>query len=140
VFLPEPAEYPYWRSGPKSDRHLASESRRLERIYQSIRNRGFFPGIDGLPTFFLLLRDEGAAEVDFRVVITHGNHRLVALSALGWESVPMTPGPTILSGEIRLSDIEQWPGVVSGELSTDEARRLFLAFFRNPNEEFYKQP
>ncbi len=36
--------------------------------------------------------------------------------------------------EIRLSDLEHWPGVLEGSFTAEEARSVFMAFFRSPDD------
>lgn len=128
--VPEPPSFPFWRAGPKKDSHIAQEAHRLWSLLRSVEKKGFWSHPTGLPWYFLLINDTNIAEVSFRAVVMHGNHRVAVLAHLGWPAVPMTPPPTMLSNEVRISNILSWPGVLDGSFTETEARALFLAFFR----------
>ena len=128
--VPEPPGFPFWRAGPKKDSHIAQEAHRLWSLLRSVEKRGFWSHPSNLPWYFLLINDTDLAEADFRAVVMHGNHRVSVLAHLGWPAVPITPPPTLLSNELRISDIASWPGVIDGSFTETEARALFLAFFR----------
>ena len=130
VPLPEPPGFPYWRAGPKSDNHLASEAYRLNRLLKSVQKHGYLLKQGELPSYVLLIDDSGGEVVDFRAVVTHGNHRVAVLAHLGWVSIPMAPPQTLLTNEVRLSDLANWPGVIDGSFSVDGARATFMSFFR----------
>ena len=101
VSIPEPDDFPYWRAGPKSDNHLASQAHRLERILKSIQEHGYAIRQSDLPSYLLLINDCGGASDEFRAVLTHGNHRLAVLAHLGWNWIPMAPAATLTRNEIR---------------------------------------
>lgn len=128
---PDPA---FWRAGPKSDGDLAVEARRLDCILGSVKKHGFILKQGELPKYFLLLKDNAGKIMDFRVIVASGKHRVAALAFLGWELIPMEPVNTYVQGEVRLSEIARWPGVVDGTFSKEEATAIFLGFFRELEE------
>ncbi len=131
VILPGGANVSDLWSGPASESLVARESHRLERVRRSILRHGFWmPQVDP-PAFYLLTRNSGE-DFDFRVVLVGGNHRMAFLAHLGWSAVPLKPG--LWAGEVRLSELEQWPGVLDGTFSQQEAVDAFMAFFRDPHE------
>jgi len=130
VSIPEPDAFPYWRAGPKSDNHLASQAHRLNRILKSVQKYGYLLRQSDLPWYLLLIDDCGGASDDFRAVVMHGNHRVAVLAHLGWTSIPMAPPDTLLRNEVRLSDAANWPGVLDGSFSINDASAVFMSFFR----------
>ena len=129
VSLPEPPDFPHWRAGPKSRIHMLSEADRLGRLHKSIEKKGFEVKQGEIPWYSLLIYDNGI-DLDYRVIVQHGNHRVAVLAHLGWHVIPMAPLPTILRNEIWFSEAESWPGVLEGSISLADARAAFMAFFR----------
>ena len=134
VMLPEAPSFPFWRAGPKTKSHMLDEAQRLDKILKSVQKRGYILNHAELPWFSVLLNDSENGISDYRVLVQHGNHRVAVLAHLGWELIPMAPLPTMLVNEIRLSDIGNWPGVLEGTFSIDEAKARFMAFFRDVEE------
>lgn len=124
--------------GPVSDQKLFLESRRLDRVRDSVQEQGFFR-FDNGPDFIcfgdLLVRDVKGEECDYRLSVENGLHRTSYLAHLGWNLIPMMPHPVWRSREVRLSECARWPGVLDGTFSEDAARAYFLAYFRSPTEE-----
>ena len=117
--------------GPADRRFISQVARRIDRVSRSIQKNGLFVGESDPPSYFLLSMESSDGQFDYRVVLNGGNHRVAALSHLGWQRVPLKPLPYFVAPEVRLGDIGLWPGVIRGEFSEDEARRLFMAFFRD---------
>jgi len=113
---------------------MLDEAQRLDKILKSVQKRGYILNHAELPWFSVLLNDSENGIPDYRVLVQHGNHRVAVLAHLGWELIPMAPLPTMLVNEIRLSDIGNWPGVLEGTFSIDEAKARFMAFFRDVEE------
>jgi hypothetical protein len=133
--LPEPASSPYWRAGPKTKSHMFDQAERLGNILKSIERKGYIVTQEELPWYSLLLKDGEDEISDYRVLVMHGNHRVAVLAHLGWELIPMTPLPTMLPNEIRLSEVNTWPGVLDGSYSINKATAAFLAFFRHAEDQ-----
>lgn len=132
--LPEPPFFPYWRAGPKTKRHMLDQAERLDKILKSVQKRGYIIRQDKLPWYSILLNDRDRESGEYRVLVTHGNHRVAILAHLGWELIPMAPLPTMLTNEVRLSQASSWPGVLDGSYSIDNATAAFLAFFRDAED------
>lgn len=135
VTLPEPPTFPYWRAGPKTKSHMLAQAERLDGILRSVRRKGYIVKHGDIPWYSLLLKDHREKILDYRVLVQHGNHRVATLAHLGWELIPMAPLPTMLINEVRLSEIERWPGVLDGTFSISEAEARFMAFFRDIEED-----
>ena len=114
---------------------MFDQAERLGNIRKSIERKGYIVRQEELPWFSLLLRDRDGEISDYRVLVMHGNHRVAVLAHLGWELIPMAPIPTMLPNEIRLSEINSWPGVLDGSYSINQATAVFLAFFRDAEEQ-----
>ena len=80
---------------------------------------------------YLLIDD--AQELDYRVVVCGGNHRISVLAHMGVKAVPFSFQPNY-PREIRLSDALRWPAVKSNRMSLHDAVRIFRSFFRAPTE------
>ena len=130
--IPEPPIFPYWRAGPKSDSHLTTEARRLHKLLKSVQKNGFVARQGDLPLYLLLIDDCGGVNDNFRAVVFHGNHRVALLAHLGWTMIPMAPPDSLAGNEIRLSDAVNWPGVLDGSFTLEDARAVFMSFFRVP--------
>jgi hypothetical protein len=129
VSLTKPPGFPHLMPGPKSRIHLLSEAERLDRLRKSIEKNGFEVKQGEIPWYSLLIYDNGN-DLDYRVFVQHGNHRVAVLAHLGWDLIPMVPLPNMLRNEIWLSEAESWPGVLDGSFSLAGARAAFMAFFR----------
>lgn len=95
----------------------------LERALTSIRAQGYQPGRF---TGHIEARKLVAADGGARYLITDGNHRLSALSALGQESVVIRYRWRMTAHEAGLT---RWPQVAAGLFSPEDARRVFRAYF-----------
>lgn len=131
--LPKHAEIANNWVGPASPPFCKQVARKLDKLSLSISRKGYIVSADS-PKFIILVDDRLEDCHDFSFVIQGGNHRTAVMSYLGWDAVPMSPLPTAGSVEVRLSQLEQWPGVRDGTFSLESAERLFLAFFRRPNQ------
>lgn len=120
--------------GPADDEALRMQVDRLDRVKASVEKHGMWMAHKSPePTLScLLIDDESGGPDDFRVLVGHGNHRLAFLGYAGWPEIPMSP--LGLRNEVRLSDLENWPGVLDGSFTNEEARSFFLAFFRDPQD------
>jgi hypothetical protein len=62
----------------------------------------------------------------FAHILIDGNHRVSALSALGYKSVVVLRDKSMI---IMESDLEKWPEVKSGRMSLEDARAIFEVYF-----------
>lgn len=121
--------------GPVSSKRFDEEIRRTNEVLQSITESGlWFKNWDNI-SYWLLVLDSDEGEPQYRVILADGNHRVAVLVHLGWRMIPMEPLMDFV-GEVRLSDIEEWPGVLDGTYSIHSAEKYFRAFFREPHEVF----
>lgn len=108
------------------------EMAQLETVRKSIMKNGMWIGKYELnPRFWLLVNDETEESEDYRAIILGGNHRVAFLVHQKWCLLPMVSSER---AEVRLSDSRSWPGVIDGSFSREEARAVFLSFFRSPEE------
>lgn len=102
---------------------IVEEFRWLEQCLDSIRKNGYQPGrFSGDPKTRRLV----AADGQVRHVVHDGNHRLAVLAALGVRRLPVRYVPLMTVHE---PDLPGWPGVVAKSFTTDDARRIFRAYF-----------
>lgn len=116
--------------GPASNKKISLEANRLISLLKSIKKHGYVPELfDGHPRGYLLINDIQSPEVK-HFLVTCGLHRVATLSYLGFSEIYITfEGNT--PREIKISDIENWPGVQSGTFSKELAYTIFFAYFRN---------
>jgi hypothetical protein len=119
--------------GPANHQKLSREASQLDRAKLSLEKHGLWMAYESPePNFFeLLINDLSGGPDDFRVTQGEGKHRASFLAYSGWPMIPMSPQHP--SQEVRLSDVENWPGVLDGRFTKEEARAFFLAFFRDPH-------
>jgi hypothetical protein len=109
--------------GPVSYKKGDLEFKRFTGVYDSIRRDGYRPttdSADGYITGFVL-----AHVGHSRIVITVGQHRIAALTALGWERTPVRLRPGIVHRE----DVASWPNVRSGLFTHEQALEVFDRIF-----------
>lgn len=115
--------------GPVTDQKGQIEFDRLLRTYRSIRDRGYeLDSIHQLIEGFSLVHSNTG---DYRIVVVHGNHRLAALTALGYERAPIR---LVAPFAVRRHDASWWPQVKHGVWGEREAQRYFDSFFRASTE------
>jgi hypothetical protein len=109
--------------GPVSPRKGQIEYGRLCNVFESIKSNGFkrSPGWDGDIGGFLLRRGD-----DYRFVISFGHHRLAAVAALGYETVPVKIIHPVV---VDRRDAPHWPQVKHGVWTQAEALRYFDHLF-----------
>lgn len=120
--------------GPAERGFVLQVAKRIDTVVKSIQKKGFVTSGFDPPSYFLLSLDTSSGLRDYRVVLNGGNHRVAVLSHLGWERVPLTVLPYFVAPEVRLSEIDRWPGVVDGTFSPESAEKLFMSFFRGDRE------
>jgi hypothetical protein len=106
-----------------SSRWLAAEYGWLEGSLCSIRQHGFQPDRFGsIIQARRFLRTDGSAAY----LLLDGNHRVSALSALGYTTVPVRYVPVVT---VREAALLRWYQVRRGLYSTDDAARVFSVYF-----------
>jgi hypothetical protein len=119
--------------GPVPEEKLLFEADRLNRVLDSVRKVGYWLQQSDVPTFQLLVDDSDRDRIDYSLLVISGNHRAAVLAFLGWDTIPMRVSPE-QPREVRMSDLEYWPGVVDGGYSKEATVAYFRAFFRDPHE------
>jgi len=109
--------------GPVSPRKGQIEYERLCNVFESIQATGYRrdSGWDGDIGGFLLRKDE-----DYRFVVSFGHHRLAAVAALEYESIPVKIIHPVV---VNRQDAPHWPQVKQGVWTEDEAIRYFDSLF-----------
>ncbi|HKL53898.1 MAG TPA: hypothetical protein VJ902_08060 [Wenzhouxiangellaceae bacterium] len=110
--------------GPCTEAKVDLETRRLCRVARSIEKHGYRPS--GLHTHiaghFMQAKDQ------VRFFVRGGKHRAAALTALGFEHVPVRmrdTWPRVISRDQAC----HWPLVHRGEMSASVARKIFDRYF-----------
>ncbi|MDI5985629.1 hypothetical protein QLQ85_12600 [Halomonas sp. M4R5S39] len=115
-----PLEVGFAGCGPVADEKGQLEYRRLVDLYRSIDEVGYERG-QGDITGVVLRRGP-----DYRVVVKGGNHRLAALSMLGWRTAPIR----LAQLEVVDADhVDAWPQVRDGIWDRESALRYFNRLF-----------
>jgi hypothetical protein len=100
--------------GPVSPAKAALETTRLVRVTDSIREQGYrVASLSQHVLGFVLRRGD-----DFAVIIWGGEHRVPALAALGYESVPLLLLPYRVANH---EEADSWPAVRAGIMTRDQA-------------------
>lgn len=110
-------------SGPVSTQKLDIEARRLLSVYASICENGYqrSGGLDGdIRVNILFDGSSNAATWQSRV----GQHRVLALSSLGFEKIPCR-----ISKFVVRAEVEAWPNVSNGLYSKELALSVFDHMF-----------
>lgn len=89
----------------------------LERAYQSLQLRGYQPSRGVLRAHTLHANDNRVAHL-----LMDGNHRAAALCAQGVERIHILSETRY---QIYESEVDRWPGVVSGQYSRAAALQIF---------------
>ena len=95
----------------------------LERALVSIRTRGYQPVRHRSFVRAVTLRRSDGTEAH---LLTDGNHRVAAMSALGYKSVRIYRPATKVIFE---TECDRWPGVGSKRFAREDALRVFHAYF-----------
>jgi hypothetical protein len=116
----DPSDASWCEWGPVTPRRGAIEVRRLAAVVTSIRKAGYRPDAPEHEhvTGHLLVGD---ARDDWAVSIDSGHHRIAALAALGYATVPILIEPR----GVRRAAAENWAGVRSGAFAASQARAIF---------------
>lgn len=111
--------------GPVSPEKITLESNRLDAVLGSIKQKGFLSRY-GFVRGYLLENCSG----NYKFVVTGGQHRMAALAFLGEEKVPVmfqARWPRV----IKRSEVHKWPHVLAGNVSHQDALRIFDSYFRS---------
>lgn len=108
--------------GPFDPDHMKVEIHRLLSVYNSIAENGYQrkESNDGDIKCHILINEKG----DYALFVNVGTHRIAALSALGYDKVPVR-----ITQAIYRSDVKHWPKVKSGYFALDEALQVFDKIF-----------
>lgn len=109
--------------GPVSARKGKIELHRLQTVQESIGSAGYSrsSGWDGDIRGYIIRRKD-----DYRYVVLGGHHRLAALAALEYESVPVRIDFPVV---VQAQDAACWPQVVKGTWTKECAVRYFHHLF-----------
>lgn len=112
-----------WKSlGPISNDLLDIEAERLLSVWKSLQSRGFIVQRPGLNTRVTVLATAGKGWV--WTITNGGQHRVAAASALSIPNIPI-----FIERIVRREDVSHWPRVRSGQISEDDALRVFDLIF-----------
>lgn len=110
--------------GPASSGKVSLEAKRLTNVFESICRYGYLPEkFDGYPRGYLLEDDTNSSPTQ-RFLITGGQHRVAALSYLGFSEIFVT-FEVAVPRQVKISQINEWPGVTSGIFSKELAFIIF---------------
>lgn len=125
------------KGGPVTEAFGEVTFQRMARLYDSVRKTGYRPEIS--PAGHLrggcFLHDG-----DFRVFVSSGKHRVVALLALGWKSIPVQLGPPKVPPMVRRREVDEWPGVRGGTHTREEALAEFDGIFSTVHPSGWRPP
>lgn len=127
--------YGHISRGPVSDGFGEITFNRLVKVYNSIQRHGYKPdqmGSNHIRASFFLNRH------DYRVSISSGKHRITALQALGYESVPILFGPPKFPVIIRRDEVEYWPNVLAGYYTKEQALEVFDKRFKQEHPSYWR--
>lgn len=113
--------------GPNTDSFGREEFNRIITTYNILKENPYEPEIyvDGYMYGYILKQGN-----DYRFIFTEGQHRIAALSYLGYEKVKCKlVDEKIQNGVVDIDDIKKWGMVQSGTFSRNLAKLLFNKFF-----------
>ena len=112
--------------GPSSLSLITDEFNRMKALYDGLKKEGYRPWSFGSNHISGIMLE--AADKKRRMLIIRGNHRLAALSVLGYESLPIR----LFEGGRRYlkeEDVKEWHFVKTGQCSIEDALRIFKLYF-----------
>lgn len=111
--------------GPVSAETQKMELQRLHDIVVKLANEGYEPEVnaDGYVRGQLMVRGG-----ESRFLVTAGQHRLAALSALGYREIvaKFQPG---YAKVLNLAEVRTWPQVANGTYTVEQATNIFNGLF-----------
>ncbi|SFJ77535.1 Methyltransferase domain-containing protein [Halobacillus dabanensis] len=111
--------------GPNTNTFIRKEFKRLIYVYEKMKVEGYQPTQyhDGFIKGYFLKKGK-----DYRFLITGGQHRIAALSLLGYDSI-LARIPPRRKRIINLDDMMEWEQVVNGNYPPEVASHVFLMYF-----------
>jgi len=108
--------------GPVTNDKINIEAKRISLVLKSIKKKGYqrSNNKDGDAKATALVKEDG----QWRWLITAGNHRVSAASALGYEQIPIR-----FNLVVNRNQVDYWPHVVEGLYTRDEALLYFDMIF-----------
>jgi len=100
---------------------IEKEFAALEAAYHSIAKDGYRPDKYGYAEVLCLKNEERTS-----FILLDGNHRVSALSALGFKQVEAI---LYIRNIINRRDVKKWPGVKNGFYTTEDAVKIFDVYF-----------
>ncbi|TVP49345.1 MAG: hypothetical protein EA350_02330 [Gemmatimonadales bacterium] len=117
--------------GPVSRAKGEFEFVRLTKVIDSIRQYGYVPQTRRENISGYIMEADG----DWAVMIQSGSHRAPALYALGWRSVPVL---IKANKTVRRQELASWPCVRNGQMTPEEALKLFDRVLREEDPAWLK--
>jgi hypothetical protein len=100
---------------------IENEFAALKAAYHSIANEGYQPHKYGYAEVLCLKNGEKTS-----FILLDGNHRVGALSALGFKHVEAL---LYMRNVINRKDVKKWPGVKNGFYTEEDALKIFDVYF-----------
>lgn len=119
--------------GPKDITNVEIRLIRLKNIINNINEFGYIPSKDDIIEGYILLKKD-----DYRFLITGGHHRIAVIIAMHMMNINKDKyGEIIVKYEkkrtnvkiVKEEDVNNWPGVKSGYLSSNDALEMFNHYF-----------
>tara|TARA_B100001059_G_scaffold109603_1_gene109672 strand:- start:7726 stop:8496 length:771 start_codon:yes stop_codon:yes gene_type:complete len=117
--------------GPKHITNVEHRITRLKNIINNINKYGYIPSNDDIIEGYILLKDD-----DYRFLITGGHHRVAVLTAMYMNDNSKFNDILVKYEKYRTNikivkekEVENWPGVKSGYLNTEDALEIFNKYF-----------
>ncbi|ANB02214.1 hypothetical protein ECTOBSL9_1552 [Ectothiorhodospira sp. BSL-9] len=125
--------------GPVAEEKFTLEFTRTATLVDSIEDRGYQVTVAAHPSRLGETPIRGAVLVNeqggWRYAVDDGQHRVSVLAALGFTSFSGVVRPQAV---YHRSSVEQWPGVIAGDLDAEAARQLFDRVFAGQQPGFVK--
>jgi hypothetical protein len=109
--------------GPVSIEKANLEYNRLTKVFDSIQKHGFKVDTKGKDNINAIVLEHGN---EYRYFIISGQHRIAALSVLGYEKIALQIYKGLI---VRRSEVGFWPGVTNGYFKSSEALAVFDRIF-----------
>lgn len=123
-----PPEHGRQHYGPVSKKKLTHEMSRLDNLLFSIQEKGYDPSLGGHIRGYFLRNNNKNDE--WRFLVVGGQHRAAVLAYLRYKEIPVIFQPNYVR-VICEDEINEWPGVRSGQYSASDAKRVFQSYFRS---------
>lgn len=110
-------------TGPAHSDKITIECRRLKKVIDSIKADGYYRNNEKGGDIPVTVLKNGK---DWVWQAKTGQHRAIALSALGYEKLPIR-----VIKLVRIEDVDCWPNVITKLFTKDEAIEIFEQIFCN---------